>query len=57
MKDCLSGECIVVAVDKGGFYFCTKTCTRLPQDDCPTGYVCSTANLCGTQGPSACAFK
>ena len=53
-EDCLSGECLVVGSD--GQYFCSRTCTRSP-DDCPPGYVCSTAGLCATPGTSTCSFK
>ncbi len=51
-SDCVSGQCVAMA---GGQYFCTVICTRQP-DDCPTGYVCSTANLCGTMTTSSCTY-
>jgi hypothetical protein len=53
-QDCVSGECLIVGAD--GQYFCSQTCTRSP-DDCPPGFVCSTASLCATPGTSTCSFK
>ena len=53
LSDCASGHCINVGT---GEYFCTQSCTSQPTDTCPTGYACSTADLCATPGASTCTY-